>query len=814
MINKKGTIAISQIVILIVSILAITFLIGAATPMVKAGDTPGGIVNDFPCSTQSPGSSCVASGTCSGTISPGTCPGSFGGGQECCMPSIGEGNSGGGTFLKQTLISGAVGGGTDAAKKGLRKPKPIQSPAPGDIPPSIDNVPKSAPDAPSGPLGVGTFFRGFKSVFFKTTVTEGAKMGWIVAGQVTGVLAAAAAGVAITHYGLEALGAGERNVRGATNAAIIGGSVAAAAGIIYVSTAGASLTAAAVAAGGALVLGPVGWIVLGATIAVAGAWIALAYQDYSMETFSYKPSLWKPIPKGENCEQCNDLPLGCNSYQCHSFGEACELQEVGTENEACVGINPQDIQPPEVTPLERALVSEDYEYSPVGAYLPEDDGARIIYKESQDGCIPPYTSLTLGVNTSEPATCRIDIESKRYFEDLLQIMDSENQGTEHTLELPHSAIASSSAMESLGVELLNGNEYNFFIRCKDINDNPSPTNFIMQFCVDDGPDTLSPEILSTSFISDVSCIRNDLTSVDIDVFTNEPATCRWDFRNTNYDDMPYEMDCSQTPLDYYPQNTLTYGCRGELSGIKDTEETPYFIKCNDQPWLEGKETIQASRNANLESEIVVLKGSKELIIDEITINGKENNITIKDSTKPVAVDVGVTTLGGCEEGYSRCQYATQNSIGNLIWTEFYNEGIFEYNYYNNNTFRYGEGAKNLPIRCTDVGGNTATSFANFTIEIDEEAPVLARAYYEDDYLKLITTEEAECVYSTVYSTFGCNYAFDDGSEIPPTEMSLDHFVTWDTTSDMFVKCRDSYGNQPSIGKCSIIVRAFERDDQI
>jgi len=777
--NNRGAIAISQIGILIVSILAIAFLVGASLPGVSADDSNAdggnkGIVNNFPCSTQSPGASCVPSGTCSGTISPGTCSGGFGT-QECCMPSIGGDNKFG---LEDLLNLGKKGLGLWGYNQ-IKKINPITED-------NVKNGVKTTIEKIKEPSWFSeNIWTGFKSAFSGTTET-------LTIGSATGILVGAAAAIAIVHYGLEALGSNERNVRGATTAAIVGGSVAA-------TTLGVLLLAE-------VSIPVVGWIAFGATLVVAGGWIALAYQDYSLERFSYKNSLWQPIPRGENCEQCNDLPFGCSSYQCHTYGEACQLVEVGTENEACVWINPDDIKGPEITPLERAL-KDDYSYSPLDVHLPEDRGVKVVYDKSQDGCIPAYTSLTLGVNTSEPATCRIDIERKREFSELLEIMDSENNGRDHLFELPHSALISSSAMEALGVELTNGNEYSFFIRCKDANDNPSSMNFIMQFCVDDGPDTIGPEIISTSFVNDVSCIRHDVTSTEIDVYTNEPATCRWDFRNTNYDDMPYEMDCSESHLDYYPAGTLTYGCRGELSGIKDYAETAYFIKCKDQPWLEGKETIQASRNANIKPTVVALKGSKELIIDEITINGKESGAKIKDSTSPVEVSIETTTLGGCEEGASRCYYGYENSIGNLLWSEFYNGGIFEYSYKNNHTSRYNAGSWNVPIRCTDVGGNTATGFANFTIEVDETAPELARAYYEEGYLKLITTEPAECV----YTNFDCKYEFKDGSLIQSSN-DLDHFVSWDTTTTMYVKCKDSYGNQPAINECSIIVKPHEGNE--
>lgn len=629
-------------------------------------------------------------------------------------------------------------------------------------------------------------------------IVEGGSVFWATTGAIIGIVIAAAAAVALVHYGLDLLGASERNVRGATNAAIIAGSVSATVASVLV-----SLVAAGVLTGG---LGGIGFMVAIITIEVAGYWILFNYQDYSMEIFSYIPSLWQPIYGGEKCEQCNELDSGCNEYQCHTFGTACELINQGSKYPTCVARD-GGIDPPEIQPLESAL-QPDYAYTPLAVNLPSDRGARIIYYGSnsdENECVPAFTPLTLGVNTSQPAQCRIDLERKQSFSDMLSFMAEGNLYTyNHTFFLPSSSLPSASAIEALNLSLANGNEYSFFIRCLNINGIESTMHFEMQFCVQDGPDTMAPEILYSNYLDAEACISTKTTTSPIEIYTNEPADCRWDFNDVDYEDMFYSMTCSQTLADRYPAGSMTYGCTGTLEGIKESVQNNYYIKCKDQPWLEGKEDALGQRNSNKDAYVVMLQGSESLIIDEVTINDEENNAYIKDSTDTIKIDLVVNTLAGCSEGNARCAHGEIRG-SQVLYTDFYNEGSFEFTPTNTETFYLAEGNYSIPIRCTDEGGNIAETQANFTIETDLTAPVVTRAYYEDNYLKLITSEEAECV----YSADSCTYEFEDGSEIS-TSNGIDHFLTWDTTLSLYVKCKDEFSNRPPANKCNIVVQPYDK----
>ena len=67
------------------------------------------------------------------------------------------------------------------------------------------------------------------------------------------------------------------------------------------------------------------------------------------------------------------------------------------------------------------------------------------------------------------------------------------------------------------------------------------------------------------------------------------------------------------------------------------------------------------------------------------------------------------------------------------------------------------------IKCYDSAENTATTLINFTVEVDLRPPMVVRAFKDDssNSLKIITDENAKCVYSTT----SCNYNVEEGNEL-------------------------------------------------
>jgi hypothetical protein len=131
-------------------------------------------------------------------------------------------------------------------------------------------------------------------------------------------------------------------------------------------------------------------------------------------------------------------------------------------------------------------------------------------------------------------------------------------------------------------------------------------------------------------------------------------------------------------------------------------------------------------------------------------------------------------------------------------------------FFNTDSYKHSQdlwltgGSYNYFIKCVDLGGNTDTKEVNFDVETDRQSPFVARVYHEETYLKLVTDEEAECVYDTK----DCSYSIDEGVGLTVIE-KVNHFADWDTKKKLYIKCKDKYDNQPSPSQCSIVARAFK-----
>ena len=525
-------------------------------------------------------------------------------------------------------------------------------------------------------------------------------------------------------------------------------------------------------------------------------YLLASYQDYSQEIFNYNAQQWQPPTGGEKCKDCDKLRYGCSEYQCYTFGQGCEVVNKGTFDEACVWVNKNDILPPELSPIDEAL-KPGYKYIPSQAVLPNERGVKIIYN---NGCIPPFTNLLLAVETNEPANCKIDTQRRANFTDMIGYMREGTANTyNHTLLIPSSSMPSNASLENIGFSTDNNKDYQFFIRCIDTNGNPTTSNFLMEFCVDNGPDLAAPIIQATSYAKD-SYIRFNTTSVPLEVYTNEPADCRWDFQDLNYPQMKNNMtDCSQKIGDYLKQ--YYYGCKTELTGIKNGQKNNYYIRCKDQPWFETNPEKKHLRNENKQSYIQSLTGTNPLTIDSVLINDKENNVTIKDATDTIKVTLKVRTSKGAEEGKAKCSYLLDQD-----YIYFYNLGVPEYVKENTQDLWLQEGNYNFSIRCSDFAGNLDYANAIFKVEKDIYSPEITRVYHEQGKLKLITNEPAQCVFSNL----NCNYLFEDGAEISKDVEGLEHLVDWNTEINYYIKCKDKYGNYPLLqNQCSIIVRGSE-----
>jgi len=553
-------------------------------------------------------------------------------------------------------------------------------------------------------------------------------------------------------------------------------------------------------------------------LVMAGIVFAIVYKDTDYKIYTFQGKLWHAPTGGWHCDECNDNFFGCSEYQCRSLGSSWELiNEEGSGDQVCFGAHKNDNEPPIIRPWDGALPAidadgdgtNDYDYEPISTKVlsPPDKGVYVHYlgdentgehpkePEKDIGCVPAFTMLSFGITTNEPAYCKLDPFRTDNFTDMGFDFGGSSTFKDEHIQLM--SLPNPSALEEQGIVLENGNEMEFFVRCTDTNGNTNINEFVFQICVDDGPDTTPPLIVTADPMTGLPFAFGE-NSLTAKVYINEPAECRWNRLDKDYEEMADEnggeMNCPDGPP--VPINAMMLSeCTVELTGLLDGKENKFYFRCKDQPGLEN--TKPENRNTNVESYEYILHGSKELVITE---SGPEG--VIKDSTDPVKVELTATTFAGYQEGGANC-YWKDSELEDSAYVVFEEEGNFDtVNHVTPVWFE--QEIYDLDIMCLDLAGNADNVSVSFEVEVDETAPVVVRAYKEENSFKVVTNEPAECVYDSV----DCTYIFDDGIKMNAFE-DVDHFTNWNSNSNLYIKCRDKFLNEPAPNKCSLIVRPFE-----
>ncbi len=533
---------------------------------------------------------------------------------------------------------------------------------------------------------------------------------------------------------------------------------------------------------------------------VAGAIIfAVMYKKTETKTVTFDCMPWQAPGGGENCELCNDQ-AGCTEYRCKSLGQGCELLNAGTGEEKCAWVNPEDTKSPGISPWYEKITN-GYEYTDVRERPAGDGGqpGRMRIQKIGGGCVEPYTPLTFGIRTigpdgeDEPAQCKIDYNHTQNFTNMNYWFGESNiykYNHTQTLVLPHP-----TDIQTAAPELKHDGTYNLYVRCRDKGGERNPEGnenvdeFVIQFCVDPTPDTTPPEIVGTSIANNMP-VKFNQSQVDLEVYVNEPAECRWSRDDKSYDQMETDMTCSKNFWEMNNQNVYT--CKTTLTGIKNRQENTYYFRCKDQPNAE-----EADRNTNIESTKFTLIGTQPLNIMEVHPNG-----TVKGSTEVISAYLEVETANGYKNGDAICYYSDTQEENDYI--EFYQTG----NSTHTQRLDLTEGNYKYYIKCVDLGGNRDDNYTEFTIDSDTNSPTITRVYRENDLLKIITQEESTCKYSTE----NCNFEFEDGIEMP-YDKAKEHVAEWETENTHYIRCSDNYGNLPVSNTCSITVRPYDVIEQ-
>lgn len=510
-----------------------------------------------------------------------------------------------------------------------------------------------------------------------------------------------------------------------------------------------------------------------------GALVFLStYKDEKIKTVEFNCMPWQAPIGGENCEVCNDGSLPCSEYRCQSLGQSCEIVNEGTTDEKCVYVNPHDVDAPIIRPNYDELTT-GHAYKNVKT-SPPGPGFEVVNTASRDGCLKAFTPLQFGLTLNEPAQCKIDTNHTESFDEMRAYIGGSNlysYNHSERLNLPGAKDLSAS-----GFVLENGKDMTFFMRCQDKNGNTNEAEYALKFCVDPSPDTTAPSIEATS-VANGGCVAEDATTSEVVFYVNEPSVCRWSFQDSDYELMTEEMVCSNS---YNTINAVQlFPCRTTLTGISK-EPVTYYVRCKDQ---QGKE--EKDRNVNRESFEFVLKGSDVLIMKNL-----KPNESVSGGVSPAPIELYVETLYGCLEGRAVCSWSEDN----VNYVEFFDtnneDGI------STQVLNLEDGMHEIFVRCIDAGGNVAEDVAEFEVNIETGAPVIARVYEEDGMLKVVTTRDSECS----YSLDSCDFSFSEGTEMPYGNTSI-HVTDWSEDNTYYIKCRDEFLNEAA--DCSLVVRPTE-----
>ena len=497
--------------------------------------------------------------------------------------------------------------------------------------------------------------------------------------------------------------------------------------------------------------------------------------------FECKP--YKAPSGATDCEKCNEDPLKpCSEYRCNSLGGACELVNKGTEQEMCHSTK-DDGRPPILNP-QLNMISDSEQYNSI-----TDDGFEITNREG--GCVDAYTALLFGITTNELSYCRFDVEAKD-FEEMDHDFGSHAYIYNHTttFSLPDPSHGQSQGIDWSG-------DLTLFVKCEDAYGHVLPDFYKINVCVNEGPDVSGPVIGGATgsdgssdgsdgtgtnspgqayFDNDI-LVGFDVTSKDINIITNELSTCGWALEDIDYSAMVNIMDCND---DFgNPSGPLGYLCTDTVP--VDGKENKYYIKCADQPWLDD------FGDRNVGDFIYMIRKPEH----KISIESIEPNADIEIATAATPVELKVVTANGGEEHACSFSFSGYDS---MIPMDDTGEGTVH-----TQPFNRPVGPDEIYVECTDETEDFAQDFTEYEIIRDTSTPVVARVWQDSGRIHVVTTEAAECKYSTKT----CRFNWKDGLDAGKAE---EHRITVVKGNTYYIKCEDEFGNAPS--GCSVTLQAL------
>ncbi len=492
--------------------------------------------------------------------------------------------------------------------------------------------------------------------------------------------------------------------------------------------------------------GPVGW-----AVGIAAAVIyAVFFATWDVDHVVVKCAGWVPPYSGEDCSKCNDDPYRpCSKYRCESLGAACKfVNEVGgiplADSDAVCVSEENDGQPPYIVEISAEDdVGNSLDVSPSTTSGP----TTINVQASDGGDLDPGVPVILHMKFNERVLCKWDITEKDSMEDMAFSVDGRFSNEKTLL---------------LGTSPLRVNQQ-VFLRCADVYGNENSASYIIKFDVKDvSYDIFPPRILATN-PPDGAYIGFDKNKIDVLVYLNRPAECKWANSDMSYDDMTTEKCTTEPAMAGLICNLTNVDVSSEINNI--------YIRCKSS---------DAGETAPTSLKVITLRKAPPIQI----VNIEPNDTTVYLGPDNMAVELTVHTAGGIDNtGTSVCYYLTDSDK-----VPFDTTGTNLHK----TLVPVEEGKNDITVSCC-LYSSCVDAHAVFNVQLDTVPPKIKAIYKEDNKLIVKTDEIAECKYSTESCEAVAN------GETMVTSLGLVHSISLSTGMDTYyIQCKDKYNNQ---GEC-------------
>jgi hypothetical protein len=491
--------------------------------------------------------------------------------------------------------------------------------------------------------------------------------------------------------------------------------------------------------------------------------------------FKCKP--WQAPFGADDCGACDDDPLRpCTKYRCESLGKGCGLINENTENPECIQKHFDDGKAPEIN------------FSYTGSdFVSVDSSKGDIGIRRKDGtCIQEFEIAEFVLETNKYAYCKFDLEKGKLFSEM-----SNDFAEGNMFGLTHQGVFMLPSLSGMDVSNVSGDildrygETDLYVKCVDIFGNENTKDYVIDFCLQVGNDTLPPQI--TKFDPPNGALKKKGTeNLSANLYLSEPAECRFDVLDREYENMERVMDCSTNISDY---DSYGWNCKMNLQLKK--AENKYFIRCRDQPWFAETEN-ESKRNSNSEGTPYVIYDSvTDLKIDSISPSAGE---VLDFGVLPALVKLKVKTSGGMMgDGRATCYFSfKEGGYKNEFKKTSSNEHEQTFNMIFNGKHSYF-------IECKDAAGNIARTNISFDLFLDNSPPEITRLYRSGANIEFITDEGAECFYDLE----SCNFNINNGTAIGGGFNNI-HLLPLSTLHSYKIKCRDKWGNTNP--ECAALVK--------